>query len=164
MHFWNNLKAVSSSVPLSWSHCQSDSFIISFSYLEHIVFSHFWQKNLHNQPGKTNRSEKTGNLVLELRNTLKLYLHTSRERQALKASSSQSAVIGVPVECISMLTVMSETLKQCQNLVYLGNGTHSIYKESNKEVAAAVICLTALEVREFLGIIASCVQRLFLSS
>lgn len=68
------------------------------------------------------------------------------------------------MECVSVLTVMSETLNQCQNLVCVGNETHSKYKDSNKEEAAVVVCLTALEVKEFPGIIASCVQRLLLSS
>lgn len=80
VHFWNNFKAVSRSVPLSWSHCQSDSFIVSFSYFEHIFFSHFWQKNLYNQPRKTSCRERTGNLVLELRrNTLKIVMYPKGE-------------------------------------------------------------------------------------
>lgn len=61
------------------------------------------------------------------------------------------------MECVSILTLISETLNQCQNLVHLGN-------RSNKRQAAAFINLTAFEVKEFPEMNLSCVQRLFLSS
>lgn len=83
MHFCNDLKVISGSVPLSWS----SNFVVLPSYLPalNIYFYPFWHKNLHTEPKKKselkiNCTERTVKLVLYLRrNTLKMDIYLRGE-------------------------------------------------------------------------------------
>jgi len=77
--FWNDLKIVPGSVPLSGSHGQSDGFTITFSCFKHIFLSLLTKKTA--QPRNknylnTNCAERTVKLDLDLRrNTLKMVIY-----------------------------------------------------------------------------------------